>query len=153
MMSPKLILPLSVTLALCLVAASQPHTSAANVMNYGADGNDYFQFTPPSIPLHKASGFTTLIAYAMHVNPNGIIEGNGAVPAAPTGLVRLSPPSPPSIPPLTRQIFITNNLLNLPVNNNGPSRRVTIIVGGIPVRDFDINLADGAADWWAFVDV
>ena len=153
MMSPKLILPLSVTLALCLMAASRPHTSAANVMNYGADGNDYFQFTTPTMALHKASGFTTLIAYAMHVNPNGIIEGNGAVPAAPTGLVPLSPPSPSSIPPLTRQMFITNNLLNLPVNNNGPSRRVTIIVGGIPVRDFDINLADGAADWWAFVDV
>jgi fructan beta-fructosidase len=26
-------------------------------------------------------------------------------------------------------------------------------VGGIPVRDFDINLADGTPDWWAFVDV
>jgi sucrose-6-phosphate hydrolase SacC (GH32 family) len=50
-------------------------------------------------------------------------------------------------------MFITNNLLNLPVNNNGPSRRVTVMVGGIPVRDFDINLADGAPDWWAFVDV
>ena len=74
-------------------------------------------------------------------------------PANPTVFYRLSPPPPPSIPPLTRQIFITNNLLNLPVNNNGPSRRVTIMVGGIPVRDFDINLADGAPDWWAFVDV
>jgi fructan beta-fructosidase len=50
-------------------------------------------------------------------------------------------------------MFITNNLLNLPVYNNGPSRHVTIMVGGIPVRDFDINLADGAPDWWAFVDV
>jgi fructan beta-fructosidase len=50
-------------------------------------------------------------------------------------------------------MFVTNNLLNLPVNNNGPSRRVTITVGGIPVRDFNINLADGAPNWWAFVDV
>ena len=74
-------------------------------------------------------------------------------PANPTVFYRLSPPPPPSIPPLTRQMFITNNLLNLPVYNNGPSRRVTITVGGIPVRDFDINLADGAPDWWAFVDV
>jgi fructan beta-fructosidase len=74
-------------------------------------------------------------------------------PTAPTVFFRLSPPPPPSIPPLTRQFFITNNLLNLPVNNNGPSRRVTIIVNGIPVRDFDINLADGTPDWWAFVDV
>jgi len=74
-------------------------------------------------------------------------------PASPTVFFRLSPPPPPSIPPLTRQIFITNNLLNLPVSNNGPSRRVTIMVGGIPVRDFDINLADGTPDWWAFVDI
>jgi fructan beta-fructosidase len=74
-------------------------------------------------------------------------------PGNSTVFYRLSPPPPPSIPPLTRQMFITNNLLNLPVYNNGPSRRVTITVGGIPVRDFDINLADGAPDWWAFVDV
>jgi len=74
-------------------------------------------------------------------------------PVTPTAFFRLSPPPLPSVPPLTRQMFITNNLLNLPVNNNGPSRRVTIMVSGIPVRDFDINLADGAPDWWAFVDV
>ena len=74
-------------------------------------------------------------------------------PATPTALFRLRSPPLPSVAPLTRQMFITNNLLNLPVNNNGPSRRVTIIVGGIPVRDFDINLADGTPDWWAFVDV
>jgi fructan beta-fructosidase len=74
-------------------------------------------------------------------------------PANPTVFYRLAPPLPPSVPPLTRQMFITNNLLNLPVSNNGPSRRVTITVGGVPVRDFDINLADGAPDWWAFVDV
>ncbi len=69
-------------------------------------------------------------------------------PANPTVFFRLIPPPPPSIPPLVRQILITNNLLNLPVNNNGPSRRVTITVGGIPVRDFNINLADGAPNWW-----
>jgi fructan beta-fructosidase len=74
-------------------------------------------------------------------------------PTTPTAFFRLSPPPAPSIPPLTRQIDITNNLLNLPVNNSGPSRRVTIIVGGIPVRDFDIQLADGKPDWWSFVDV
>ena len=74
-------------------------------------------------------------------------------PATPTAFFRLRSTPLPSVPPLTRQVFITNNLLNLPVNNNGPSRRVTIIVGGIPVGDFDINLADGTPDWWAFVDV
>jgi hypothetical protein len=53
-------------------------------------------------------------------------------PANPTAFFRLSPPPLPSVPPLTRQIFITNNLLNLPVNNSGPSRRVTIIGGRNP---------------------
>jgi fructan beta-fructosidase len=74
-------------------------------------------------------------------------------PADPTVFFRLSPPPPPTVPPLTRQMFITNNLLNFPVKNSGPSRRVTITVDGIPVWDFDINLADGGPDWWAFVDV
>jgi fructan beta-fructosidase len=73
--------------------------------------------------------------------------------ANPALFFRLSPPPPPSVPPLMRQMFITNNLLNLPVYNNGPSRHVTIMVGGIAVRDFDITLADGPPDWWAFVDV
>jgi len=49
-------------------------------MNYGADGNDYFQFTTPSIAFDKASGFTTLIAFAMHVDADGTLElGGGPV--------------------------------------------------------------------------
>ncbi len=47
--------------------------SAANVMNYGADGNDYFQFTTPSMAFDKASGFTTLITFAMHVDADGTL--------------------------------------------------------------------------------
>ena len=35
--------------ALFLMAAGFQRVSAANVMNYGADGNDYFQFTTPSM--------------------------------------------------------------------------------------------------------
>lgn len=49
-------------------------TLGANVMNYGADGNDYFQFTTPSMAFDKASGFTTLITFAMHVDANGTLE-------------------------------------------------------------------------------
>ncbi len=53
---------------------------AANVMNYGADGNDYFQFTTPSMAFDKASGFTTLITFAMHVDVDGTLElGGGPV--------------------------------------------------------------------------
>ncbi|HXA44272.1 MAG TPA: fibronectin type III domain-containing protein, partial [Candidatus Angelobacter sp.] len=72
-MLQKMILPLCVTLALCLMAVSPPRAVAGAVMNYGADGNDYFQFTTPSLSFDKASGFTTLIAFAMHVNPDGTL--------------------------------------------------------------------------------
>jgi hypothetical protein len=72
--------PLSILLGLFLTPVSFPCASAANVMNYGADGNDYYQFTTPSMAFDKASGFTTLITFAMHVNPDGtlLIGGNVA---------------------------------------------------------------------------
>ena len=60
---------------------------------------------------------------------------------------------PPPAPALTRQISITNTLLNLPVKNGATMRRFTIVVGTNTVQDFDIELADGAPDWWAFVDL
>ena len=60
--------------------AGLPSAPAANVMNYGADGNDYFQFTAPSMAYDKASGFTTLITFAMHVDTDGTLEiGGGPV--------------------------------------------------------------------------
>ena len=54
---------------------------------------------------------------------------------------------------LSRTFLLTNNLLNLPVKNGAALKRVTVTVGGNPVRDFNIELADGIPDWWAFVDV
>ena len=54
---------------------------------------------------------------------------------------------------LSRTMWLTNNLLNLPVKNSAAMKRVTVNVGDSPVRDFNIKLADGAPDWWAFVDV
>jgi hypothetical protein len=63
---------------LLMMAASLRCTSGANLMNYGADGNDYYQFTTPSMAFDKASGFSTLITFTMHVNPDGtlLIGGN-----------------------------------------------------------------------------
>ena len=59
-----------------------------------------------------------------------------------------------ALPSLVRTLMITNSLLNLPVQNSAPMRRVTVTVGGQPVRDFNIRLATGGTpDWWAFVDV
>jgi len=58
------------------------------------------------------------------------------------------------LPPLARELFLTSSLLNLPVQNSAAMRRVTVTVGGQPVRDFNIRLATGnTPDWWAFVDV
>ena len=59
-----------------------------------------------------------------------------------------------ALPSLSRAMVITNTLLNLPLQNGAAMRRVTVTVGGQPVRDFNIRLSTGGApDWWAFVDV
>jgi fructan beta-fructosidase len=69
-----------ILLALFQMVFISQFVSAANVMNYGADGNDYFQFTTPSMAFDKASGFTTLITFAMHVDAEGTFEiGGGPV--------------------------------------------------------------------------
>ncbi|MDR3459661.1 MAG: DUF642 domain-containing protein [Verrucomicrobiae bacterium] len=78
-MQRKLLCPLSAVLGLCLMMAGSQWAAAVNVMNYGADGNDYFQFTTPPMALDKASGFTTLIAFAMHVNADGTLLLGGVV--------------------------------------------------------------------------
>lgn len=72
----------SVLATFLLTLASPPHASAVVVMNYGADGNDYFQFTTPSMAFAKASGFTTLITFGIHVNPDGTLMIGGGVCAS-----------------------------------------------------------------------
>jgi hypothetical protein len=69
----------AILLILSQMVVNPQRASAANVMNYGADGNDYFQFTTPSMAFDKASGFTTLITFAMHVNPDGTLLIGGDV--------------------------------------------------------------------------
>src|ERR1700677_3831099 len=65
-----------------LLAVWLQSSQAANVMNYGADGNDYYQFTTPSMAFDKASGFTTLITFGIHVNPDGTLMIAGAACAS-----------------------------------------------------------------------
>ncbi len=66
-------------LLLLKIANPQQCAAAGNVMNYGADGNDYYQFTTPSMAFDKASGFTTLITFGIHVNADGtLMIGGGA---------------------------------------------------------------------------
>ncbi len=52
----------------------------------------------------------------------------------------------------TREIKIEKPYLNFPVKNGAPMKRVTLSVDGQEARGFDIELADGAPDWWAFFD-
>lgn len=54
---------------------------------------------------------------------------------------------------VTREITVQKRYLNLPVKNGAPMRRVSFIVEGKVVREFDIELADAAPDWWAFMDL
>ncbi|HXI69113.1 MAG TPA: fibronectin type III domain-containing protein [Verrucomicrobiae bacterium] len=78
-MQQKILWLASIMLGLLPMAASPQHAAAAVVMNYGASGNDYYRFTTPSMAFIKASGFTTLIPFAMHVNPDGtLMIGGGA---------------------------------------------------------------------------
>ena len=48
---------------------------------------------------------------------------------------------------------VAKHFLNLPVKNGAPSRHVRLLVEGKVAREFDIELADGAPDWWAFLDL
>ena len=69
---------------LVLVVAGHPFRMRADyvAMNYGADGNDYFQFTSPSMAADKASGFTTLITFGIHVTTNGTLTIGGTTCAS-----------------------------------------------------------------------
>ena len=53
---------------------------------------------------------------------------------------------------VSRSIDINKPYLNFPVKNGGPMRRVSVLVGSETVRSFDIELANGKPDWWAFLD-
>ncbi len=52
-----------------------------------------------------------------------------------------------------RTFTVEKRYLNLPVKNGAPMRRLALVVGGRAVREFDIELAEGAPDWWAFLDL
>ncbi len=53
----------------------------------------------------------------------------------------------------SRTITLTSPYLNLPVKTAGPKRQMTVAIEGQPPRSFDIELADGKPDWWAFMDI
>lgn len=53
----------------------------------------------------------------------------------------------------SRVLRVDNRYLNLPVKIGAPKRTVSLWVNGQNQREFRIELADGAPDWWAFTDV
>jgi len=52
-----------------------------------------------------------------------------------------------------REFLASKRYVNLPVKNGAAMRRMSVIVAGRAVREFDIELADTAPDWWAFMDL
>jgi len=48
---------------------------------------------------------------------------------------------------------ITGRYLNLPVRNGAPKHWVRLLIEGEMVREFEIELAEGEPDFWAFIDV
>jgi fructan beta-fructosidase len=52
-----------------------------------------------------------------------------------------------------RTLTIDQPYLNLPVKNGAPKRLLSFLVDGRTERQFEIELADGEPDWWAFLDV
>jgi len=53
----------------------------------------------------------------------------------------------------TRQIVLASPYLNLPVRTGAPKRRMSVSIDGSVVREFEIELADGTPDFWAFLGV
>ncbi len=52
-----------------------------------------------------------------------------------------------------REIVADKHYLNLPVKNGGPKRRLSVLLGNKPVREFDCELADATPDFWVFLDL
>ena len=82
-----------------------------------------------------------------HINVDQIVmtDDRGTAPI-------VVPPAPLA-KNVAREIVGEKRLLHFPVKTGAKSRVVTVTVDGIPVRRFDIELADDKAEWWAPLDV
>ena len=52
-----------------------------------------------------------------------------------------------------RELVAETRFLQIPIRNGAAKRLVTLLVDGEPVVRNDIELADGAADWWAPMEI
>jgi fructan beta-fructosidase len=68
--------------------------------------------------------------------------------------IMLTDSKPPSfLTDAQREIGVKGRYLLLPVKTGAPKRRMSVLVDGQTVREFEIELADGAPDFEAFLDM
>ncbi len=53
----------------------------------------------------------------------------------------------------SRDITLDRRYLHVPVRNGAPRRWLSIHADGKLLREFEVELADGEPDWWAFIDL
>lgn len=51
------------------------------------------------------------------------------------------------------ELTAEQHYLNFPIKTNGPKRKVTLVLDGVPQPALEMELADGSADWWAPLDI
>ncbi len=74
-----------------------------------------------------------------HINVDHILQTDKALPRL------LANPS--------RELTAAKKYLHLPVKNGATKRLMTVSSEGRVAQQFTIELADGPADWWAFLDI
>jgi fructan beta-fructosidase len=52
-----------------------------------------------------------------------------------------------------REILLEKEYLNFPVKTGAAKRRLSLTIDGRTVREFEIELVDGAPDFWVFLDI
>ena len=68
-------------------------------------------------------------------------------------ILQTEQPLPAMLAHATRELIVERRYLNLPVKNHAPKHRVRLRVDGQTVREFEIELADSAPDFWVFLDL
>ena len=74
-----------------------------------------------------------------HINVDHIVQTNKKPPGTASNA--------------TREFIAEKRLLNFPVQTGARKRNVTVFVDGVPLRHFEIELAETAPDWWAPLDI
>ncbi len=72
-----------------------------------------------------------------HINVDQIVQSDRSLSSGPQG----------------RDLVIEGRYLHLPVRTKAPKRRMKLLLEGRVLREFEIELAEGAPDFWAFIDV